>query len=109
MAMIQIPHDMTEFRVMVEQLKKMNKPVNEDELLDQAVVDNAQQLLDEILDGHYYTCKLVEGEIVVYDVINLPTGNIKPISDSFKEDFISDPDGLWIYLGSELGRIAGGR
>lgn len=109
MALIQIPHDMMELRVMMEQLKTMRKEVDEEALIEQAVVDNAQQLLDEALEGHYFSCKLVEGDLVVYDVINLPTGTIKPLSNSFKEDFITDSEGLWHYLSSELNRIAGGR
>ncbi|ABJ67407.1 hypothetical protein AAHB41_02320 [Pediococcus pentosaceus] len=109
MAFIQIPHDMTELRIMMEQLKEMGKEANEDQLIEQAVVDNAQQLLDEALDGHYFTCKLEDGKLVVYDVINLPTGSIEPLGKNFKEDFITDADNLWIHLSSNLNRIAGGR
>lgn len=109
MALIQIPHDMTELRVMMEQLKTMGKEVDEEKLIDQAVVDNAQQLLDEALEGHYFSCKLVDGDLIVYDVINLPAGTVKPLGNSFKEDFITDAEGLWHHLSSELNRIAGGR
>jgi hypothetical protein len=109
MAFIQIPHDMTELRIMMEQLKEMGKEVDQDQLIDQAVVDNAQQLLDEALDGHYFTCKLEEGSLVVYDVINLPTGSIEPMGKDFKEDFITDADNLWIHLSSNINRIVGGR
>ena len=109
MAIIQIPHDMTEFQVMVQQLKNEGKTVDEDALLQQAIVDNAQNLLDVILDGHYYTVKPEKDKLVVLDVINQPAGEITPIGKSFKEDFEKDADGFLDYLDDRLHKIAGGR
>lgn len=109
MAIIQVPHDLTEVRVKKEQLKEQGQAVTEEQLIQQAIQDNAQHLLDDILDGHYFTCKLENDELVVYDVINAPTGKVASRGTSFAEDFTQDADGLWDYLDKQLSKIAGGR
>lgn len=107
--MIQVPGDMTEMRVMIEQLKDLGKETNENELIDQAVEDNAQAMLDEALEGHYYSAKLKDNLITIYDVLNEPVGTIKPMGTGFNQDFRENSDGLWLYMATELKRILGGR
>ncbi|GEP19204.1 hypothetical protein [Pediococcus argentinicus] len=103
--MIQIPKDMVELRIRLEQLKELGDNSSEEDVIKDAVSDNAQGFLDEALEGHYYSCKLDGDTITVYGMIDEPVGTIKSTSGSFVDDFKNDAASLLLKLDTEVNKI----
>lgn len=107
--MIQIPQDMTEVKVKLAQLEELGHESTEAQVIFEAISDNAQAILDEKLEGHYYSCALDKDTLTVYDVIQKPIGKIKAQSHSFEEDFRQNAPQLLMYLDQQIQKIVNQR
>ncbi|MCT3027955.1 hypothetical protein EFN35_08665 [Pediococcus parvulus] len=103
--MIQIPQNMTEVKVKIAELEELGHKSDEKQVVFEAIQDNAQSLLDEQLEGHYYSCKLNDDTITIFDVIQKPIGDIKSQGASFDADFRQDANKMLIYLNTEIHRV----
>jgi len=103
--MIQIPQDMTEVKVKIAQLEELGHTSDEKEVIFDAIQDNAQSILDEQLEGHYYSCTLDNDTITVYETPEKPAGTVKSQGASFEDDFRKDANGMLIYLSKEISRV----
>lgn len=103
--MIQIPQDMTEVKVKIAQLEELGHKSDEKQVIFDAIQDNAQALLDEQLEGHYYSCKLDGDTITVFDVIQKPLGTIRSQGATFEADFRKNAQNMLIDIDNKMQKI----
>ncbi|WP_267202025.1 hypothetical protein [Limosilactobacillus kribbianus] len=108
---IQIPQNMTEVEVQLIDRKKAGEQVTKEEIIQNAVKDILQALMDEALEGHYDDVKWDDQQhnLLVFDIMGKQVGMAQPQKGTFIEDFTANPDGLMDYFTTVVTKIVGGR
>ncbi|MBD7894854.1 hypothetical protein H9564_03855 [Limosilactobacillus sp. Sa3CUN2] len=104
-----IPENMEEVAVRVAKYQVHGEKVTPEEVIEQAVPDILQALLDEALEGCYDEVKRDGDKLIVTDVMGEQVGVVTPKGKSFVDDFKTDSDSLINYLEAQVAHIVGGR
>ena len=104
-----IPENMEEVAVRVAKHQVHGEKVTPEEVIEQAVPDILQALLDEALEGCYDEVKRDGDKLIVTDVMGEQVGAVTPKGKSFVDDFKTDSDSLINYLEAQVAHIVGGR
>lgn len=108
---IQIPQNMTEVEVQLIDRQRAGEQVTKEEIIQNAVKDTLQALMDEALEGHYDDVKWDDQRqnLLVFDIMGKQVGMAQPQKENFIEDFTANPDGLIDYFTTVVTKIVGGR
>lgn len=82
--------------------------ITEDEVIDQSIKEGLQAIVDELLDGEYFTVQLVNPK--TFDILGIKgdlEGKILAKGSSFVQDFKDNADRLWDSLWSQADKIVG--
>lgn len=104
-----IPENMEEVVVQVAKHQVHGEQVTPEEVIEQAVPDILQALLDEALEGRYDEVKRDGDKLIVTDAMGEQVGVVTPNGKSFVDDFKADSDALIGYLESQVAKLVGGR
>lgn len=104
-----IPENMEEVAVQVAKHQVHGEKVTPEEVIEQAVPDILQALLDEALEGRYDEVKRDGDKLIVTDVMGEQVGVVTPKEKNFVDDFKTDSDSLINYLEAQVAHIVGGR
>ncbi|MCI1974296.1 MAG: hypothetical protein LKJ51_00040 [Limosilactobacillus sp.] len=104
-----IPENMEEVAVQVAKRQVHGEKVTPEEVIEQAVPDILQVLLDDALEGRYDEVKRDGDQLIVTDAMGAQVGTIAPKGKSFVDDFKEDSDALIDYLESQVAKLVGGR
>ena len=104
-----IPENMEEVAVQVAKHQVHGEKVTPEEVIEQAVPDILQALLDEALEGRYDEVKRDGDKLIVTDAMGEQVGVVTPNGKSFVDDFKADSDVLIDYLDPLVAKILGGR
>lgn len=106
-----IPNDMLEVTQKTAWLKAHGQVVDEATVVVQTVLDGANFLLEDALEGPYWAAKwqTKNAKLVVLDVMNQPVGYIVPRNQmaTFSADFEDNAALFWDHLTREIQRIVG--
>ena len=82
---------------------------SQEEVIEQAVPDILQALLDEALEGRYDEVKRDGDKLIVTDAMGEQVCVVTPNGKSFVDDFKTDSAALIGYLESQDAKLVGGR
>lgn len=105
---IEIPVNLEEAAMKVAQQQVRGHEVSLDEVIQQAVVDNVQAMLDHELDGHYDDAELTDKGLQITDFMGDLVGTITYAPDLVTA-FKNDADQLQDYLAQQVAKLVGGR
>lgn len=100
-----IPTTLAEIQQVIDWNQKNDKEMSVDEIILEAVKENAQRIVDEALEGPYWTIQWQEKKLLVLDVLKQPIGHISPYNESFLTDFKTTPIPMWHDLATKLNQI----
>ena len=104
-----IPENMEEVAVQVAKRQVHGEKVTPEEVIEQAVPDILQALLDDALEGHYDDVKRDGDQLIITDAMGEQVGVLTPKGASFVDDFKKDSDVLIEYLENQVAKLVGGR
>ncbi|MFT8878649.1 MAG: hypothetical protein ABF913_03690 [Oenococcus sp.] len=82
--------------------------ITEDEVIDQSIKEGLQAIVDELLDGDYFTIQLINPR--TFDILGLKgnlEGQIFAKGSSFTQDFKNNADQVWDSLWDQADKIVG--
>ncbi|MCM0582008.1 hypothetical protein H9L19_03880 [Weissella diestrammenae] len=106
-----IPESMTEVMDQVDQMTRAGFPVKVDDVVKEALKNGFQSLLDERMDGHYYSVHW-DSAFEALDVFGSGeelVGQAKPApdQDSWITQFKTNADVVWFNLDRAAGKLIG--
>lgn len=101
-----VPENMFEVEQKLNYLLEKGKDATEEEVIGQAVFDNAQQILDGDLEGPYWKVKWQPEDqtLAIFDIMNKEVGTVDSLSGSFIEDFRSSAPNVIRHLAEKSKR-----
>lgn len=83
------------------------KKVTETDVIQRAVLDNAQQMLDGDLEGPYWKVlwQDLDHLLVVQDIMNKDMGTVEPLKESFSGDFRENAPHLLQKMADQIQKI----
>ena len=106
-----IPEDMTQVAERVALMTERGFPVAEEDVIKEALRAGFQSIVDERLDGNYYTVRWDEefNALQMYDLDNAFVGEVKPDDGrpSYVDQFKQDAMGVWFTLDRAVGKVIG--
>lgn len=99
--------DMPALMAQIADLKAHGESVDRAELIMTNVLNGVQLIFDEKLEGHYYSVRREQDDLVVYDFINQPTGKLTNAQFDFVVAFENQAPFLWDMLEREVIKILG--
>lgn len=106
---VEVPSNMEEVAMKIAAAKVHGQTLSADEVIRDAVRETMQAMMDEALEGHYDDVNWAGKQLVVTDFTGQQVGVVKPLSDSFINDFRQDADQLALKLEQAATEIIGGR
>ena len=106
---VEIPENMEDVAMKIARAGVHGKHLDEDQVINQAVLDIMQAFMDEALEGHYDDVAWKGDNLLVTDIMGKEVGIVKPTNETFVADFKQNADELVERLEDEAGRIVGGR
>ncbi|EHL98788.1 hypothetical protein HMPREF9103_01343 [Lentilactobacillus parafarraginis F0439] len=103
---LEFPENMRELEDKFAIKKARDPKVTKQQVMRQTIEETFQAYLDYAEDGHYDTGKLVGNELQVLNLNNKVVKKVKPLTDSFENDFETNADRLLGYLEDEATRAA---
>ncbi|MDT2736442.1 hypothetical protein P7H00_04750 [Enterococcus pseudoavium] len=102
-----VPENMYEVEQKLNYFKEKGEEITEEEIIRQAVLDNAQQILDGDLEGPYWKVKWQSENqtLAIFDIMNKEVGTVASLSGSFTEDFRTSAANVIRQLAEEIQKI----
>lgn len=102
-----VPENMFEIEQKLNYFKEKEQGITEEEVIRQAVLDNAQQILDGDLEGPYWKVKWQPEDktLAIFDIMNKEVGTVESLSGSFIEDFRSSAPNVIRHLAEKIQKI----
>lgn len=106
---VDIPQNMEEVAMKVAREAVHGHQLQEDDVINQAVLDIMQSLMDEALEGHYADVTMQDGQLVVTDFMGKQLATVRPQGPNWVSDFKKNSDEMIDRLQDEVVKIVGGR
>lgn len=106
---VEIPQNMEEVAMKMAREQVNGHQLSEEEIINQAVLDNMQALMDEALEGHYDDVSMQDGNLVVTDFMGKKLATVKPQGPNWIADFKQNSDEMIDRLQDKVVKIVGGR
>lgn len=102
-----VPENMFEIEQKLNYFKEKGQDITEEKVIRQAVLDNAQQILDGDLEGPYWKVKWQPADktLAIFDIMNKEFGTVESLSGSFIEDFRASAPNLIRHLAEKIQKI----
>lgn len=105
---IEIPTNMEEVAMKVAQQQVRGNDITAEQVIQAAIQDTMQALLDNALDGHYDEVKWQDQALVVIDFMGDQVGQVTSAT-SLVDEFKANADQLADRLAQATEKIVGGR
>ncbi|MFT8325027.1 hypothetical protein [Oenococcus sicerae] len=103
-----IPETMQAVQDRVLLMKHRGFAVTEEQVIGQSVKDGLQAIVNDLLDGEYFTVQLIDQKnFAIIGIAGKQEGHITAKGDSFLSDFKKNPDLLWDYLWDQAEKVIG--
>lgn len=104
-----VPTNILEVAQVMAWRKQQGETADEDQIIIEAIKENAQNLIDEALEGPYWTIKWENEDhlLAVFDVMGEKIGELSPAGSSFSAEFRKNGHELLLHLGKQLRPIIG--
>lgn len=106
---VDIPQNMEEVAMKVAREAVHGHQLQENDVINQAVLDIMQSLMDEALEGHYDDVAMHDGQLIVTDFMGEQLAAVKPQGSDWVSDFKQNSDDMIERLQDEVIKIVGGR
>lgn len=106
---VEIPQNMEDVAMKMAREQVRGHQVSEEEIINQAVLDIMQTLMDEALEGHYDDVAMRDGALVVTDFMGKELATVKAQGNDWVADFKENSDEMIDRLQEEVAKIVGGR
>lgn len=102
-----VPENMFEVDQKLNYFLEKGETITEEEVIRQAILDNAQQILDGDLEGPYWKVKWQPEDqtLAFFDIMNKEVGTVDSLSDSFSADFRKSAPNVIRHLAEKIQKI----
>ncbi|BCA86443.1 hypothetical protein EsVE80_19660 [Enterococcus saigonensis] len=102
-----VPTNMSEVTEKLADEKNRGIVTTQQAIILQAVLDNAQDILNGALEGPYWKVKWLKEDksLIIFDIMNKEVGTVTPSGDRFSEDFKTNPANVIRSLDDHIKRI----
>ena len=102
-----VPENMYEVEQKLNYFKEKGDKITEEEVIQQAVLDNSQQILDGDLEGPYWKVKWQPEDktLAIFDIMNKQVGTVESLSGSFIDDFRTSAPNVIRHLAEAIQKI----
>lgn len=102
-----VPTNMIEVTEKLADDKNRGIATTEEKIILQAVLDNAQDILNGALEGPYWKVNWQKEDesLVIYDIMNKEVGTVTPAGNSFSEDFTNNATHVIRSLDDQIQKI----
>lgn len=103
-----IPENYQDIKDRIELMHSRGFDVSEDQLIEQTAKDGLQAIVNDLLDGEYFTVeKINEKQFDILGISGKIEGSIIAKGESFVADFKKDSQSFWNSLWSQSEKIIG--
>ncbi|PAB00160.1 hypothetical protein [Enterococcus canintestini] len=104
---ILVPTNMNEVAEKLNEDKNRGIETTEEIVIKQAVLDNAQDILNGALEGPYWKVKWRKEDesLVIYDIMNQEVGTVSATENSFSKNFKDNPATVIRSLDDQIQKI----
>lgn len=102
-----VPTNMNEVAEKLTEDKNRGIETTEEIVIKQAVLDNAQDILNGALEGPYWKVKWRKEDesLVIYDIMNQEVGTVSAAENSFSKNFKDNPAAVIRSLDDQIQKI----
>ena len=102
-----VPTNMNEVAEKLNEDKNRGIETTEEIVIKQAVLDNAQDILNGALEGPYWKVKWRKEDesLVIYDIMNQEVGTVSATQNSFSKNFKDNPATVIRSLDDQIQKI----
>lgn len=102
-----VPTNMNEVAEKLNEDKNRGIETTEEIVIKQAVLDNAQDILNGALEGPYWKVKWRKEDesLVIYDIMNQEVGTVSATENSFSKNFKDNPATVIRSLDDQIQKI----
>lgn len=102
-----VPENMFEVDQKLNYFLEKGETITEEEVIRQAVLDNAQQILGGDLEGPYWKVKWQPEDqtLAFFDIMNKEVGTVDSLSGSFSADFRKSAPNVIRHLAETIQKI----
>ncbi|MDI4584798.1 hypothetical protein FCS82_06990 [Oenococcus sp. UCMA 14587] len=103
-----IPETIEDVKEHVVLMKSRGFLISEEQVISQAIKDGLQAIVNDLMDGEYFTVQLINSKtFVILGISGEAEGKITAQGNSFNSDFKKNSDRLWDYFWDQAEKIVG--
>ncbi|MDV7687464.1 hypothetical protein [Oenococcus oeni] len=103
-----IPETIQDIKERAALMKSRGFSIGEEQIMSQAIKDGLQAIVNDLMDGEYFTVQLINPKTFMILGVNGRTeGKIIARGESFNSDFKESSDRLWNYFWDQAEKIVG--
>lgn len=103
-----IPETIEDVKERVVLMKSRGFLISEEQVISQTIKDGLQAIVNDLMDGEYFTVQLINSKtFVILGISGEAEGRITAQGNSFNNDFKKNSDRLWDYFWDQAEKIVG--